>query len=136
MVLVAAVIASSLMAITDQARKPAQAAAGDPGAAAMAGGSNGCGGGCGEGEQGACAGGKAMAAMKGGPGAAPEAKMGASCPMMGKQTAKSAAAATCPHQAKGEKCDPKTCDDCAKGAAAKSDAKHPAGCPMSKPEAG
>lgn len=142
LLLVASLIASSLLAISDQVKKQDTP---PPGMAAV-----GCGGGCAEGGEGiGCAGAKAIAKMA-------STKQG--CPMhAGAATDKPAAAKhECPKAAKGETCDPKSCEACAKHVAtgrecpfkaeggecdpagcadcphAKTSAQHsgPSGCPM------
>lgn len=105
LLLVASLIASSLLAIGDQLKKqdgPPLGAAGVP--------SVGCGAGCAEGgEVGGCAGARAMAKMA----AAEEG-----CRLHARAAADKRAAAKheCPMAAKSETCDAKACEECAKHA--------------------
>jgi hypothetical protein len=97
-------LAGSLLAISDQMATRASAAAGDGPSKQMKA-AGGCGGGCGGGGGGMCA--------------ADQVKQA-------KKTLEAAGELACPKAAKGEKCDPKTCADCAK--AVKAEGKPGATC--------
>ena len=108
-------LAGSLLAISDQVQKSSD----DASPAAVAATGEACGGGA---EGGGCGGGCGGHGGAAAPCAADQIRDA-------KKALEAAGQLPCPKAAKGEKCDPKTCDDCA-AKAAKAEGKPGASCPM------